>query len=129
MKIVVIASRILLGLTFFVFGLNSFIQFIPGSPPATGFAGAFLGALIGSHYVFFVGGVQLIGGVLLLANRFVPLALTLLAPVIANIIVFHLTMQLEGLPPGIVAAALWAILAWKLRNYFAPLFVQKAVLS
>lgn len=129
MKIVVIASRILLGLTFFVFGLNSFIQFIPGAPPTTGFAGAFLGALIGSHYVFFVGGVQLIGGVLLLANRFVPLGLVLLAPVIANIIVFHLTMQLEGLPPGIVAAALWAILAWKLRNYFAPLFVQKAVLS
>ncbi len=129
MKIVVLVSRILLGLTFFVFGLNSFIQFIPGAPPTTGFAGAFLGALIGSHYVFFVGGVQLIGGVLLLVNRFVPLALVLLAPVIANIIVFHLTMQLEGLPPGIVAAALWAILAWKLRNYFAPLFVQKAVLS
>jgi uncharacterized membrane protein YphA (DoxX/SURF4 family) len=129
MKVVILIARILLGLTFFVFGLNSFITFIPGAPPTTGFAGAFLGALIGSRYVLFVGGVQLIGGVLLLINRFVPLALALLAPVIANIIVFHLTMQLEGLPPGIVAAILWSILAWNLRAYFAPLFVQKAVTS
>jgi hypothetical protein len=57
------------------------------------------------------------------------LALALLAPVIANILVFHITMLPGTLPPAIVAAALWAILAWKVRSYFAPLFVQKAVLS
>lgn len=129
MKISIAITRILLGLIFFVFGLDTFVHFIPAKPPTEGLAGAFIGALIHSHYVFFVGGVQLIAGVLLLSNRFLPLALALLAPVIANIIVFHLTMQPAGLPPGILTAALWAILAWKLRAYFAPLFVQKAVMS
>lgn len=129
MKIVVVLSRILLGLMFFVFGLDTFVHFIPAAPPTEGFAGAFIGALIHSHYVFFVGGVQLIAGALLLSNRFLPLALALLAPVIANILVFHITMQPGTLPPAILAAALWAILVWKLRAYFAPLFVQKTVLS
>jgi putative oxidoreductase len=129
MKIVVVSARILLGLMFFVFGLDTFVHFIPAVPPTEGFAGAFIGALIHSHYVFFVGGVQLIAGALLLSNRFLPLALALLAPVIANILVFHITMLPGTLPPAILAAALWAILAWKLRSYFAPLFVQKAVLS
>jgi putative oxidoreductase len=129
MKIIVVSARILLGLMFFVFGLDTFVHFIPATPPTEGFAGAFIGALIHSHYVLFVGAVQLIAGALLLSNRFLPLALALLAPVIANILVFHITMLPGTLPPAILAAALWAILAWKLRSYFAPLFVQKAVLS
>jgi hypothetical protein len=77
--------------------------------------------------VFFVSGVQVIAGLLLLVNQFVPLALALLAPVIANILVFHLTMQPSGLPPGLLAAILWIILAWRFRAYFAPLLVQRAV--
>jgi hypothetical protein len=76
-----------------------------------------------------VGAFQLIGGILLLSNRFLPLGLALLAPVIANILAYHITMQLSGLPPGIFAAVLWAFLAWKLRAYFAPLFIQKAEMS
>lgn len=129
MKIVVVAARIFLGLMFFVFGLDTFLHFIPATPPTEGFAGAFIGALIHSHYVFFVGAVQLIAGALLLSNRFLPLALALLAPVIANILAYHIAMQPSGLPPGIFAAVLWAFLAWKLRAYFAPLFVQKAEMS
>ena len=125
MKIVAITARILLGLMFFVFGLNGFLHFIP-APPIPGLAGTFLGAMIQSHFIFFVAGVQVIAGALLLINRFVPLALALLAPVLANILVFHLTMQPAGLPPGIFATILWIILAWKFRAYFTPLFVQKA---
>lgn len=126
MKIVAIIARILLGLMFLVFGLNPFLHFLPMIPPP-GMAGTFLGVLISSHYVYFVAAVQVIAGVLLLVNQFVPLALALLAPVIANILVFHLTMQPAGLPPGILATILWIILAWRLRAYFAPLLVQKAV--
>jgi putative oxidoreductase len=125
MKIVSVIARVLLGLVFFVFGLNGFLQFLP-APPIPGLAGTFLGVLMQSHYVFFVSGIQVIAGALLLVNRFVPLALTLLAAIIANILVFHLTMQLSGLAPGVLAAILWCIVAWRLRAYFAPLFAQKA---
>lgn len=126
MKIVSIIARILLGLTFFIFGLNGFLNFMHGPIPG-GVAGTFLGALIASHFVWFVSAVQVIAGVLLLVNQFVPLALALLAPVLYNILVFHITMQPSGLPPGLVATILWLILVWRLREYFAPLLVQKAV--
>jgi putative oxidoreductase len=126
MKIVTLIARILLGLMFFIFGLNGFLHFIP-APPIPGLAGTFAGVLMQSHYFFFVAGIQVIAGALLLINRFVPLALALLAAVIANILVFHLTMQPSGLPPGVFAAILWIILAYRFRAYFAPLLVQKAV--
>jgi putative oxidoreductase len=126
MKIVSIIARILLGLMFFIFGLNGFLNFMHGQIPG-GVAGTFLGALIASHFIWFVCAVQVIAGVLLLANRFVPLALALLAPVLYNILVYHITMQPSGLPPGLVATILWLILVWRLRTYFAPLLVQKAV--
>lgn len=126
MKIVSIIARILLGLIFFVFGLNGFLNFLH-APMPTGLAGTFLGVLFASHFVWFVSGVQVIAGVLLLVNRFVPLALALLAPVLYNILVFHGTMQPSGFPPALVAAILWLILAWRLRAYFASLFVQRAI--
>lgn len=129
MKILVVVARILLGLIFFVFGLNAFVPFTHGAPPTTGFAGAFISAMIGSHFVLFVGAFQLVGGALLLSNRFLPLGLALLAPVIANILAYHIAMQVSGLSLGIFVAVLWAFLAWKLRAYFAPLFVQKAEMS
>ena len=126
MKIVTVIARILLGLIFFVFGLNGFLNFIP-APPMEGVAGAFIGALISSHYVYLVSGTQVFAGVLLLINRFVPLAVALLAPVIANILAFHLTMQPSGLPLALFTTILWGILMWRYRGYFTPLFVQKAV--
>ena len=126
MKIVAIIARILLGLTFFIFGLNGFLNFI-SAPPMTGTAGAFVGALISSHFVWLVSGTQLIAGVLLLTNQFVPLALALLAPVLANILTYHLTMQMTGMPIALFTTLLWAILMWRFRGYFTSLFVQKAV--
>jgi putative oxidoreductase len=126
MKIVAIIARILLGLIFLVFGLNGFLNFIHGPMPG-GLAGTFMGAFVASHFVYFVAIVQVISGALLLVNRFVPLALALLAPVLYNILVFHITMQPSGLLPGLICSLLWLILVWRLRDYFAPLFVQKAV--
>lgn len=87
MKIVALIARILLGLIFFVFGLNGFLHFIPATLPS-GTAGQFLVALKASHYAYLVFAVQLIAGVLLLVNRFVPLAVVLLGAELANILVF-----------------------------------------
>jgi hypothetical protein len=126
MKIVAVIARILLGLMFFVFGLNGFLNFMH-APLPPGLAGTFLDTLITSHFVYYVSGIQVIAGVLLIANQFVPLALAILAPVLYNILVFHITMQPSGLPMGLIATILWLILVWRLRDYFASLFVQKAV--
>ena len=97
MKIVGLLSRVLLGLLFLVFGLNGFLHFIPMAPPA-GLAGQYMGALFLSHYLLAVFLLEIVGGVLLLANRFVPLALVLLGPVVVNIVLFHALMAPEGLP-------------------------------
>ena len=126
MKIVTIIVRILLGVVFFVFGLNGFVGFIP-MPPLTGTAGAFIGALFSSHYLYLVSGVELIAGILLLVNRFVPLALAMLAPMLANILAYHVTMQMEGVGLAVITTLLWAFLAWRYRGHFTALFVHKAV--
>jgi putative oxidoreductase len=125
MRIVVIVARILLGLMLFVFGLNPFLKFIP-TPPMSGAAGDFLGAMINSHYVYLVGGVQVVSGLLLLINRYVPLAIALSGAVVANIIAYHVTMQRTGAQLAILATICWAILAWGFRDYFSSLWVQKA---
>jgi putative oxidoreductase len=124
MKIAALIARILLGLVFLVFGLNGFLQFIPATLPP-GMAGQFFSVLLQSHYVYFVSFFQLAGGVLLLANRYVPLGLTLLGPVIANILIYHLLMDHRGLPLALVVLILWGILAFRHRQYFAGLFVQR----
>ncbi len=125
MKIVVLIARILMGLIFLVFGLNGFLHFIPMGPMPSGMAGQFIGLLFQSHYVYFVSAVQAIGGALLLANRYVPLALTLLGPVIVNILLYHLLMDLKGIPMAVVVTVCWGIVAYRNRQYFAGLFVQK----
>ena len=87
----------LIGLVFVVFGLNGFLHFIP-QPSHPGPAGAFLGALAASGYLFpLVKGTELVTGLLLLAGRYVPLALTVLAPVVVNIVAFHLFLAPAGL--------------------------------
>src|ERR1700719_559412 len=96
MKITSVIARYLLGSIFLVFGLNGFLHFIPAEMPS-GIAGQFIGALFVSNYLVAVFLVQLMGAVLLLANRYVPLALTLLAPVIVNILLFHVLMAPAGL--------------------------------
>jgi len=125
MKIAALIARILLGLVFVVFGLNGFLNFIKGPLPS-GVAGQFLGALMQSHFVFVISAVELAGGALLLANRYVPLALVLLGPVIVNIFFYHLLMDRSGLIIAIVVIILWALIAVRHRQYFSGLFVQRA---
>src|SRR5450755_766496 len=110
MKIASLIARLLLGLLFLVFGLNGFLHFIP-MPPPTGLAGQFFTVISNSHYWIVIFGVQLIGGLLLLVNKYVPLALVLLGPVIVNILAFHAFMAPAGLPLAIIVAILWTIVA------------------
>jgi putative oxidoreductase len=121
MKIVATIARILLGLVFVVFGLNIFFQFLHQPPPPSGPAGDFAKALFVSHYLYAVGALQVIGGALLLAGRFVPLGLTLLGPVIVNILLFHILLNPTGLPIAIVVALLALVVLWYHRAAFAGL--------
>src|SRR3954452_22456895 len=99
-------ARYLAGVIFLVFGLNGFLNFIP-LPPPEGIAGQFMGALFASHYLSVIFALQIISAVLLLVNRYVPLALAVLAPVIVNILVFHTLMAPSGLPLAFFVAVLW----------------------
>lgn len=125
MKIAALIARYLLGLIFFVFGLNGFLHFIPMGAPPAGPAGQFMGALFVSHYLIVVFLLQLIPAVLLLINRYVPLALTLLAPVIVNIFLFHALMEPSGLPLALLVIILWILVAFSVRSAFAGLLQQR----
>jgi putative oxidoreductase len=121
MKIITVIARFLLGLIFLVFGLNGFLHFIPTSSPPSGTAGQFVGALFVSNYLVVVFLLQIIPAILLLINRYVPLALTLLAPIIANILLFHILMAPSGLPLAIVVTALWIATFLSIRSAFGGL--------
>jgi len=125
MKIASLIARILLGLIFLVFGLNGFLHFIP-MPPPTGVAGQFFGSIFVSHYWVVIFGVQVLGGLLLLFNRFVPFALVILGPVIVNIFFFHALMAPAGVPLAIVVVVLWALVAIRNKQHLAGIFVQRA---
>ena len=122
MKIAALIARYLLGLVFLVFGLNGFLHFIPLPPPANPVAGQFMGALFVSHYLVPIFLLQIVPGALLLVNRYVPLALTLLAPILVNIVCFHAFMAPEGLPLPLILTVLWGVLAFYHRAAFAGLF-------
>jgi putative oxidoreductase len=126
LKIVALLARILLGLEFLVFGLNGFFHFIPQPPMPPGDMTTFSTLLFTSHYLLPVFVLQVIGGALLLIGRYVPLALTLLGPVIVNILITHIVFQPAGLPPGALAAVLWLVLFFLYREYFASLFTADA---
>jgi hypothetical protein len=114
----VTASRILLGLLFVVFGLNGFLHFLP-QPPISGPPAAFAGALFASGYFFpLLKGTEVAAGFLLLSGRYVPLALTVLAPVIVNILAFHLFLEPSGLPIPLVILVLELFLARSYRSAF-----------
>jgi len=126
MKVVTIVAQVLVGLVFVVFGSNAFLNFLHGPLPP-GPAGDFLKVLFDSHYVLFVGGVQVIGGALLVVYRFVPLGLTLLGPVIVNILLFHSLLSHPGWQPGVVVALLWIFLFFRYQKNFAGVFAAKAI--
>src|ERR1043165_4763765 len=125
MKIVFMIARLLLGLIFLVFGLNGFLNFLSMGPMPTGLAGQFLGALFLSHYFWVVALLQIAGGLLLLANRFVPLALVLLGPVIVNILCYHVFLNHAGAAPAIVVTVLWFIVFYGKRQYFSGIFAPR----
>jgi uncharacterized membrane protein YphA (DoxX/SURF4 family) len=121
MKTATIISRVLLGLIFVTFGLNTFLNFIPMPPPPEGPARQFMTALFMSHYVYVVGALQVVGGLILLSGRWIPLGLTLLGPVIVNIVCFHVLMAPAGLPMALVVSFLALFLLWRYRGHFAGL--------
>ena len=125
MKIVVLIVRLLLGLVFLVFGLNAFLKFLHGPIPG-GLAGQFLQALFQSHYVLATGAVQAVGGALLLINRYVPLALTILGPVIVNILLYHLLFDHQGFGGAMIVAVFWFVLFFHHRQYFSGIFTARA---
>jgi len=125
MKIAALISRLLLGLIFVVFGLNAFLHFIP-MPPPSGQAGAFMGALFGSGYLYAVKVFEITGGLLLLSGRFIPLGLTLLGPVIVNILFYDLFLDRSGLPLGVVVAVLSLVVLFQHRSAFAGLVKAQA---
>jgi putative oxidoreductase len=122
-RIAYATARILLGLLFTLAGFSGFAFLFMSAPPSMpGLAGEFQNVFFRSHWVQFVDGIEFIAGILLLANRYVPLALLLLAGVISNILVFHITMAPTGIAPGLIAAALWLFIALRHRSLLAPIF-------
>lgn len=122
MKIVVVISRYLLGVIFTLFGFNGIFHFIPAPPPHSLLAVQFLTMMYASHFMAVVLVVQIVGGLLLLAGRFVPLALAILGPVLVNILNFHILMNPAGIGPGVLATVLWLILFWQYRANFKRIF-------
>jgi len=125
MRIAATISRYLLGFVFLVFGLNGFFHFIP-QPPPTGLALQFFIAVSASHFIAAVFAVQTLSGALLLLNRYVPLAITMLAGVLFNILDFHITIMHGGLGLPLFVTALWLIVAASVRSAFAGIFQARA---
>lgn len=121
MKIASTIARFLLGAIFTVFGLNGFLHFIPATPMPP-LAIQFVGALVQSHYMTVVFVLETACGLLLLGNRYVPLALAMLAPVILNIVLFHLFIAPTGLAMALFVSLLWMVLAYNVRFAFSGLF-------
>ena len=124
MRIAAIIARYLLGLQFLVSGLNGFLHFMP-MPNPTGVAAQFMGAMAQSHYFVPIFALQLIGGLLLLANRYVPLALVLLGPVIINILLYHGLMDIPGIGPGVIVLVLWLLVFYNVRSVFAGVWAAR----
>ena len=129
-SIITLVARTLLGLVYFVFGINFFIPFIPSPPPMEGAAGAYMGGLFQAGYFLpLVKGIEVVGGVLLLTGFFVPLSIAVLASISLHIFLFHTILAPEGAPIGIVLLMLNLFLAWAYRQNFKPLFQSKAAIS
>lgn len=129
MRVAVFISRVALGLIFLVFGLNGFYTFIP-APPMSDSAMGFMDAMMATGYmVFFWKSIEVIGGVLLLANVYVPFALVILAPVVSNIFFFHLFLEQASLFVGVLVLALEVFLIWAHRAAFLPLLSKRSAAS
>ena len=126
MKIASTVARYLLGLIFTVFGLNGFLNFIHQPPPANPLAIQFFVAISASHLAAFFFAVQLLGGLLLLLDYFVPLALTLLAAELYNILAFHLTLAPASILPALVACVMWVLVFLQYHQSFKGILAAKS---
>jgi len=126
MKIVAMIARLLLGVIFVVFGMNIFLHFIPMGPMPAGPAADFLGAMASTHYLYVIAVFEVFPGLFLLFNRFVVLGLALLAPVIFNILVFHILMAPSGLLLAVVVALLWMLVFHQHRSAYKSLLQKRA---
>ncbi len=126
MKVVTVVARIVFGLGFTVAGIFGFIFATATPPPMPGLAGDFMRVFFESHLNLFVAAIQLATGVLLLVNRYVPLALVASAAVLYNILAFHLTMMPSGIVPGLVLTACWVIVALAHRDALTPLLEARS---
>ena len=120
MKVATVIARLLLGLIFVVFGSNAFLHFIP-MPEMSGRPAEFIGSMAATGYLQVIAALQVIGGALLLIGRFVPLGLTLLGPIIVNIVLYHIFMDISGMPMAILVSVLSLFLLWSYRDAFARL--------
>lgn len=127
MKIVAIVCRILLGLIFAFFGANGLHPLLPVPPMPPSLATQFVTAMMQSHYVMVVAGVQFIGGLLLLVNRYVPFALAILGPVIVNILAYHIFLLHMGWPMAALVTILWLVLFFHYKRSFAGIFEAKPI--
>lgn len=121
-----LVARLLLGLIFTVFGLNGFLQFLPMPPPPPA-AGALFGAFMATGYMMpMIKGFEVVAGLMLLSNRFVPLALLFLAPIVVNIFMFHAMLEpASTLPMPIIIVVMMAYLGWSYRGVFGPVVAAK----
>ncbi len=125
MKITSTVARYLLGLIFTVFGLNGFLNFIHQPPPPNPLAVQFLVTVSEAHFAEFFFAIQVLGGLLLLSGYFVPLALTMLAAELYNILAFHLTLAPASIPPALLASVLWVLVFVQYRKSFNGIFTAK----
>lgn len=117
--------RVLLGLMFLIFGLNGFLNFIPTPKDIPADILSVMGALMKAGYLTVVSAVEVLAAVMLLTNRFVPLALALLAPAVVGILTFHIAMARATIGPGIVVLAMELYLAWSYRAAFRPMLMAR----
>jgi hypothetical protein len=126
MKIVVLIARLLLGIAFTFFGVNGLHPLFKSPPPPEGIAGQYIVVMNSTHYMQVVAALMVISGILFLVNRFVPLALVLLGPILVNILLFHLLISHPGFQGGIIATLLWFLVFNAHRTAFAGVFQAKA---
>ncbi len=122
MKIAILTARVLLGLLFLVSGLNGILHLMHPPPMPPGDAAIFADLLMKTNYMTFVSLLMLIAGLLLLVGRFVPLALTMLGPILVNILLFHFLVMHGGAAIGIVATLIELFLIYAYRRSFMGLF-------
>src|SRR5258706_16162730 len=128
MKIAARIARVILGLGFVVFRANILHPFIPQPPMPDGLPSQFVGVMVPTHWMALVGLFQLVGGLLVLLGRTAPIGLTLLGPVLVNILAFHtLLMGGSGIAPGLIFSVLELFLIYSYRDYFSPIFTMSAL--